>query len=90
MPALFFAIALPLPKVIIPSFLQRHNLRDAPRHRQQYYPQPSNGLTQSHHELINWYRLAGAMAELNRKPDYTVFQESWITNSDKVLAVFRP
>jgi Catalytic LigB subunit of aromatic ring-opening dioxygenase len=43
-----------------------------------------------HHELLNWYCLVGAMAELNRKPSYSVFQESWITNSDKVFAVFRP
>jgi hypothetical protein len=43
-----------------------------------------------HHELLNWFCLAGAMAELNRKPDYSVFLESWITNSDKVFAAFRP
>jgi hypothetical protein len=30
------------------------------------------------------------MAELGRRPDYAVFLESWITNSDKVFAVFRP
>ena len=42
-----------------------------------------------HHELINWFCLAGAMAELKRKPDEAVFLESWITNSDKVFAVFR-
>jgi hypothetical protein len=43
-----------------------------------------------HHELLNWYCLAGAMAELDRKPDYSIFLESWITNSDKVFAAFRP
>jgi hypothetical protein len=43
-----------------------------------------------HHELLNWFCLAGAMSELGRKPDYSVFQESWITNSDKVFAAFRP
>ena len=43
-----------------------------------------------HHELLNWFCLAGAMSELNRKPDEAVFLESWITNSDKVFAVFRP
>jgi hypothetical protein len=43
-----------------------------------------------HHELLNWFSLAGAMAELGRKPDETVFLESWISNSDKVFAVFRP
>ncbi len=43
-----------------------------------------------HHELLNWFCLAGAMAELGRKPDYSVFLESWITNSDKVFAAFQP
>ncbi len=43
-----------------------------------------------HHELLNWFCLAGAMDQLGRKPDYSVFQESWITNSDKVFAAFRP
>jgi catalytic LigB subunit of aromatic ring-opening dioxygenase len=43
-----------------------------------------------HHELLNWFCLAGAMSELGRKPDEAVFLESWITNSDKVFAVFRP
>jgi len=43
------------------------------------------------HELLNWFCLAGAMNELGRKqPDESVFLESWITNSDKVFAVFRP
>jgi hypothetical protein len=43
-----------------------------------------------HQELLNWFCLAGAMAELDRKPQYAVFLESWITNSDKVFAAFRP
>ena len=43
-----------------------------------------------HHELLNWFCLAGAMAELGRKPEYSMFQESWITNSDRVFAAFRP
>ncbi len=43
-----------------------------------------------HQELLNWFCLAGAMAELGRKPDHAVFLESWITNSDKVFATFRP
>jgi len=43
-----------------------------------------------HHELLNWFCLAGAMAELERKPDEAVFLESWISNSNKVFAVFRP
>jgi len=44
-----------------------------------------------HHELLNWFCLTGAMHELGHgKPDESVFLESWITNSDKVFAVFRP
>lgn len=44
-----------------------------------------------HHELLNWFCLAGAMHELGRKqPDESRFLESWITNSDKVFAVYRP
>src|SRR5438067_197895 len=30
-----------------------------------------------HHELLNWFCLAGAMAELDRRPSYSVFMESW-------------
>jgi hypothetical protein len=30
------------------------------------------------------------MAELKGKPDEAEFLKSWITNSDKVFAVFRP
>ena len=43
-----------------------------------------------HHELLNWFCLTGAMAELNRKPNDAVFLESWISNSNKVFAVFAP
>ena len=44
-----------------------------------------------HHEVLNWFCLAGAMHELgHQKPDESVFLESWISNSDKVFAVFRP
>ena len=43
-----------------------------------------------HHELLNWFCLAGAMSELKRQPDEAVFLESWVSNSDKVFAVFRP
>ncbi len=43
-----------------------------------------------HHELLNWYCLAGAMAELGRKPQESHFVESWLCNSDKVLAAWRP
>ena len=43
-----------------------------------------------HHELLNWFCLAGAMSELERRPQESVFLESWISNSDKVFAIFRP
>jgi len=44
-----------------------------------------------HHELLNWFCLAGAMHEVGHAgPDESVFLESWITNSDKVFAVYRP
>ncbi|HEY7063650.1 MAG TPA: extradiol ring-cleavage dioxygenase [Chloroflexota bacterium] len=43
-----------------------------------------------HQELLNWFCFVGAMAELDRKPSHAVFLESWITNSDKVFAAFRP
>jgi hypothetical protein len=43
-----------------------------------------------HHELLNWFCLAGAMSELGRKPQESRFLESWLCNSDKVFATFRP
>jgi hypothetical protein len=43
-----------------------------------------------HNELLNWYALCGAMSQLGRKPDEAHFVESWLCNSDKVFAVFRP
>jgi hypothetical protein len=46
--------------------------------------------SRGHHELLNWFCLAGAMAELDRKPTEAVFMESWISNSNKTFAVFRP
>jgi hypothetical protein len=42
------------------------------------------------HEVLNWMCLAGAMAELGRKPDEIDFVESYIFNSNKVFAFFRP
>jgi hypothetical protein len=41
-------------------------------------------------ETLNWFGLIGAMAELNRKPDWTNFVEGWIFNSPKAFAVFNP
>jgi hypothetical protein len=42
------------------------------------------------HEILNWCCLAGAMAELKRKPDTAVFIETNVMNSNKVVATFRP
>jgi hypothetical protein len=41
------------------------------------------------HELLNWFCLIGAMAELGRKPDYASFVETNIMNSNKVSAIYR-
>jgi hypothetical protein len=43
-----------------------------------------------HQELLNWFCLMGAMCELDRRPSETRFIESWLCNSDKVFAVYRP
>jgi Catalytic LigB subunit of aromatic ring-opening dioxygenase len=43
-----------------------------------------------HHEMLNWFCLVGAMAELGRTPQEARFVESWLCNSDKVFAVWRP
>ena len=43
-----------------------------------------------HHELLNWFFLMGAMSELGRKPQESRFLESYLCNSDKVFAVWRP
>ena len=42
------------------------------------------------HELLNWMCLVGAMAELGRRPSETAFIESYIFNSNKCFAYFRP
>ena len=41
-------------------------------------------------EMLNWFALAGAMAELGRKPDHSEFIETWVLNSTKCFATFRP
>jgi catalytic LigB subunit of aromatic ring-opening dioxygenase len=41
-------------------------------------------------EMLNWFALVGAMAELGRKPDECSFVETWVLNSNKCFAVFRP
>ncbi len=42
------------------------------------------------HEMLNWFCLIGAMAELDRKPDYLHYIESSVMNSNKVFAAFCP
>ena len=41
-------------------------------------------------ELLNWFCLIGAMAELRRMPDSAAFFETNIMNSNKVIATFVP
>jgi hypothetical protein len=42
-------------------------------------------------ELLNWHTLLGAMEALNRKrPDWSTFEESYIFNSSKAFAVYKP
>ncbi len=41
-------------------------------------------------ELLNWVCLAGAMEELGRKPEILDYVETYVFNSDKCLAVFKP
>lgn len=41
-------------------------------------------------ELLNWMCLAGAMEELGRKPEIIDWVESWVCNSNKCFALFRP
>jgi hypothetical protein len=41
-------------------------------------------------ELLNWMCLAGAMEELGRKPEIVDYVESYVLNSDKCLALFKP
>jgi hypothetical protein len=42
------------------------------------------------HEMLNWFCLVGAMAELGRKPNRAEFFESNIMNSNKVITTFLP
>jgi hypothetical protein len=46
--------------------------------------------TSGQHELLNWFCLVGAMAELGRQPTHTAYLESSTMNSNKVIAIFRP
>jgi hypothetical protein len=39
-------------------------------------------------EMLNWFCLAGAMSELNRKPSWSTFIESYLFNSNKCFAIF--
>jgi hypothetical protein len=40
------------------------------------------------HEMLNWYCLAGAMNELQRRPKHAVMLESYVANSNKVMAIY--
>jgi hypothetical protein len=40
--------------------------------------------------MLNWMCLAGAMAELGHRPDETEFVQTYIFNSSKCFASFRP
>jgi hypothetical protein len=42
------------------------------------------------HELLNWVCLAGAMTELNASVEIIDYVETYVFNSDKCFAVFRP
>ena len=41
-------------------------------------------------EMLNWMCLAGAMEELNRKPEILDYVETYVFNSEKCLALFNP
>ena len=41
-------------------------------------------------EMLNWMCLAGAMQELDRKPEVLDYLETYILNSNKCLALFSP
>jgi len=41
-------------------------------------------------EMLNWMCLVGAMAELGRRPDETEFIQTYIFNSSKCFAFFKP
>jgi len=38
--------------------------------------------------MLNWFCLAGAMAELDRTPVWSEFIESYVFNSDKCFAIY--
>jgi hypothetical protein len=39
-------------------------------------------------EMLNWFCLTGAMAELGRKPAWSDFLESYVFNSNKCFAIY--
>ena len=41
-------------------------------------------------ELLNWACLLGAMRELDRKPEIVDYLETYVLNSNKCMAVFKP
>ena len=41
-------------------------------------------------EMLNWMCLAGAMEELDRKPEILDYIETYVFNSEKCMAIFKP
>jgi hypothetical protein len=40
--------------------------------------------------MLNWMCLAGALSELDRRPEIVEFQQTYVHNSSKCLAVAKP
>lgn len=60
----------------------------AGRHREWRNLAPATLTDAGQHEFLNWICLAGAMAD--RQAEVLAYAETWIFNSDKVAAIFRP
>ena len=41
-------------------------------------------------EMLNWMCLAGAREELNRRPESLDYVETYVFNSEKCMALFKP
>lgn len=67
---------------------QRLDQLRAGRHREWRNLTPEMIVDAGQHEFLNWVCLAGAMAD--RKAEVLAYAQTWILNSDKATAVFRP
>ena len=47
-------------------------------------------LSAGQQEMLNRFSLAGAMSELKRTPAWSTFIESYVFNSNKCFAIFKP